>query len=181
MLKIFTIGFVLALTVLATPASAQYTYTGTTVGGPTWNRPNANGNLAPTSLHAQATAVPYSVFQFAVTTTGAYTFQSTSLSPTSWDNYTFLYQTSFAAGSPLTNVVIGNDDNATIGLSGFAMSLTQGTTYFAVTTGAFNPVSGTFSNAINGPGVVTTPEPGTLGLLGLALLPCGAFLRRRRR
>ena len=53
---------------------SPFTYTGTTVGGPTFNRPLANGNNAPTSLSAVGTAVAYDVVSFSVATSGTYSF-----------------------------------------------------------------------------------------------------------
>ena len=167
----------LATAALASVASAQ-TFTGTTVGGPTWNRPNANGALPPNALSGFATAVPLNSFNFTVATAGSYSVQSTATG--GWDNYTFLYQNSFNAGSPLTNVIIGNDDNVSIGLSGFTATLTPGTQYFLVTTGRLNASLGAFSNAFSGPGGVLSPEPGTFALVGLMLLPAGIALRRRK-
>ena len=164
---------------IASAASAQV-FTGTTVGGPTFNRPLANGVNAPTGLSGVATAVRYSVFNFTVAVSGTYSIQSTSVLPTSWDNYTFLYQNAFNPASPLTNVVIGNDDNTTIGLSGFSKALTTGTQYFFVTTGFANADAGSFSNAYSGPAIVLAPEPGTFALVGLMLLPAGLALRRRK-
>lgn len=166
--------------------SATFTYTGTTVGGPLWRRPVANGNNPPTGLSGLATAVPYSVISFTVTLTGSYVFQSVATAPLNWDNYTFLYVNSFNPAAALTNVVIGNDDNPSIGLSGFTTNLTAGLTYFFVTTGFSNSSSGAFSNTIEGPGNINVsnavPESG-VNLALFASVVAGLFavrsLRRR--
>ncbi len=159
------------------------TYTGTTVGGPLWNRPVANGNNPPTALSGLATAVPWSAISFTVSLTGSYVFQSVATVPLNWDNYTFLYVNSFNPSTPLMNALIGNDDNPSIGLSGFTTNLTMGTTYFFVTTGFSNSDAGQFSNTISGPGTITlagqaVPEGG-VGLLMFAVVAAGLLAARR--
>ena len=109
----------------ASTASADtITYTGTTVGGPTWNRPVANGNLPPVSPPSGVgTAVAYSVQAFTVSLAGLYSLQSTAVTPSAWDNSSFLYVNSFNPASQFTNILIGNDDNPSTGLSGFSINL----------------------------------------------------------
>ena len=146
---------------------------GTTVGGPTWNRPLAG--TPPAGLSGVGTATPYSVIQFAVETSGTYTFLDTATSPANWDNFTFLYINSFSAAAPLTNVRIGNDDFPTIGLSGFNFALTANTNYFFVTTGFANTDSGTYRLSIT----QAVPEPATYALMALGMV--GFALTRLRR
>ena len=133
------------------------TFGGTTSGGATWNRPLEGA--PPTVLSGIGTAVPYTSTPFTVSVTGLYVFISQASVPLNWDNFTFLYQDSFDAGSPLANVLIGNDDFVSIGLSGFTYALTTGTSYFYVTTGFGNIDSGNYSNSIIGPGQVVIPGP----------------------
>jgi len=155
------------------------TYTGTTAGEPTWNRPVAA--TPPTSLSSTGTAVPYSAQEFSVDAAGSYTFLSTATSPRNWDNYTLLYQTSFNPASPLTNALTGNDDDPSVGLSGFSFPLSAGVNYFFVTTGFGNSSFGAFSNTITGPGSITlaaaVPEPSSLVLVCIGL-GAAAWLRR---
>jgi hypothetical protein len=139
-------------------AVAAITFEGTTVGGPTWQRPVEGA--PPTSLSGIATAVPYVSTPFSVTVGGTYVFVSQTTVPVIWDNFTLLYQGSFAAASPLANVLLGDDDfTNTAGMSGFTSVLTAGTSYFFVTTGFGNSDDGAFSNSIIGPGRVVLPGP----------------------
>lgn len=151
---------------------SPFTYNGTTAGGPTFNRPNANGNSAPTALSATGTAVPYDVVMFTVATAGSYSFLSTA----NYDNFLVLYSGSFTATSPLAGAVIANDDFPTVGRSGFSSTLATGTTYFLVTTGFGNINSGTFTDVIT-----LVPEPGTWAMVGAGLVGLVVVQRLRRR
>ena len=178
-------GYTVLISPLTTSAqAATFNYTGTTIGAPTWNRPVENFDNPPVAISGAAgEAVPYSSFGFTVSATDSYAFQSTATSA-NFDNYTFLYQNSFNPTSPFLNILIGNDDNPTPGLSGFTKALTAGTNYFFVTTGFDNPDAGTFSNTITGAGNVATisatsvPEPATV-LGSLAAFGYGAYSRRK--
>ncbi len=150
-------------------------YSGTTVGSPTFNRPNANGDNPPTTISGSATAVPFDVVQFSIATTGTYTFSSQSVSPPSWDNYTFLYSNSFDPANPLNNVLIGNDNNPSIGTSGFNFNLQTGVNYFFVTTGFSNSSQGSFNNS-----VTLVPEPASWALMALGVVGLLALQRTRR-
>jgi hypothetical protein len=162
------------------------TINSTTLGGPTWNRPVAGGPPVP-PLSGVGTAVAYDVFAFTVDTDGNYTFLSTATSPSNWDNYSFLYQISFSPVAQFTNILIGNDDNPNIGLSGFSYGLTAGMNYFFVATGFANGDAGDYSLEINGPGEIIpgssseVPEPATASLFllgGAGLLWVGKMRRR---
>jgi hypothetical protein len=178
-------GIALGLTALAAispQAQAATLNTGTTIGAAIWNRPII-GN-PPTALSAVGTAVPYSAFGFTVSDPGSYTFQSTATSPTNWDNFTVLYQKTFNPANPLINAVISNDDNPTIGLSGFTIALDPSTNYFLVTTGFGNGDFGAFTNTITGVGTATAiattavPEPATI-LGTLTAVGYGVYSRRK--
>ena len=152
---------------------------GTTVGAATWTRPVA-GNPPTPPLSGIGVGVNYTVTPFTVSAAGSYLFQSTATSPVNWDNYTFLYQTSFNPASQFTNVLIGNDDNPSIGLSGFSYALNTGTTYFLITTGFATGDAGAYSDSITGPGNVNVvPEPAAFGLMALGLALVGTAVRRR--
>jgi hypothetical protein len=169
----------------AAPSLAgSLTYTGTTVGGPTWHRPVANGADVPFKLAPAATDVSFSSFTFNVDTTSLYDFLSTSTAPANWDNYTFLYVNSFDATKPLDNIVIANNDFPSKGLSGFnKVSLTAGLNYFLVTSGFANADQGEFSNTISSSGqviagpVAAVPTPAILpGLVAMGI----ATLRKKK-
>lgn len=168
--------------ILAFTATAQAeVFVGATTGGPLWNRPDEG--LPPIQLSLAGTAVPYSVQPFVVSESGEYSFHSLGIAPLNWDNYTFLYQVSFDASQPLTNVLIGNDDeNDTVGVSSFEFVLSTGVQYFFVTTGFENSDFGGFANSITGPGkVALIPEPGAAALMLGSLAIGGVILATRRR
>ena len=121
-------------------------YSGSTVGGPTFNRPIGNGLAAPTDLSGVGTAVAYSTRTFTVAASGVYDISSVA----NYDNYTVLYQGAFNPASPLTNARLANDDdNGFLGYSGMlGVTLNAGQSYSLVTTGFSNTDTGSFENAI---------------------------------
>jgi hypothetical protein len=166
-------SIIIAGLLLPSPANAStIIYSGTTEGGPTWNRPVANDTDPPVELSPDGDAVPYSAYEFQVDTSGLYELSSTALEPFGWDNYTFLYVTSFDPTNPLQNVVIGIDDNSS---GSFDSTLVTSTNYFFVTTGFSDFDSGTFQNSIEllqasnppVPPPATAPEPNTFLLFGV--------------
>lgn len=156
--------------------AAIFTFTGDTTGGPTFNRALSDFS----SLSAAGTNVRYNVFGFSVSTSGDYTFLTTG----SYDTFTFLYGSPFNPASPLSNGLHGNDDllPAPFTTSGFAASLTAGSSYSYVTTGFAANNFGAYSTTIGGPGSVipAVPEPATWALLlsGLGIVGFAAARRR---
>ncbi len=182
-------------TPIESPA-ATITYTGNTLGGPTWNRPFADC----TGLSGVGTATPYSTQQFYVTTAGAYDLFSdqgygggTAQPQGGFDGFIFVYADSFNPASPSTNCIAGDDDAGVIGLSEIlGLPLDANRTYVFVTTGFGNSDAGPFTNQISGPGnIVLGPAPAiahvqvdslsNAGLLALALvLGLAGFVAVRR-
>jgi hypothetical protein len=163
--------------------AATFTYSDTTVGGSVFNRPVDNFSSLPTAVSGAAgEAVPYNSFGFTVNAPDSYVFQSTA----NFDNFTVLYRNSFNPIDPIFNAIIANDDNLTVGLSGFTTALNPGTNYFLVTTGYDNPDAGTFTNTIVGAGTISpiaatsVPEPATI-LGSLAASGYGVYSRRKTR
>jgi hypothetical protein len=156
------------------PAHALiYTYTGSTAGGPTFNRPLEDGS----GLSGIGTAVSYSTFEFSVSVAGEYTFMTTA---PSYDPFVLLYSPSFNPGSALGNFVAGNDDLLGFTTSGVSATLSTGVNYVFVNTGFGNTDFGSFSTTIGGPGSVTpVPEPDVAAMLAVGLLMVSLARRRR--
>ncbi|MEF7612702.1 PEP-CTERM sorting domain-containing protein [Aquincola sp. MAHUQ-54] len=154
--------------------AAMLDFSGTTAGGPTFDRPLETLDFLPLI----GEDARYNAFQFTVDTSGFYNFLSTV---TGWDNFTLLYGPGFNAASPLTNALAANDDFGAPGQSGFSFGLTAGVAYTFVTTGFDGAVDfGAFNNSIAGPGsIAAVPEAGTLAMMAMGLALVG-LLRRRR-
>jgi len=199
----------LALAVTTASAFAQTAFwNGDTTGGPIWNRPSGLASLSGTG-----TAVPYQLQPFYVSLTGQYVFEAAGARPstsfTHTDTYILVYGGSFNAGSPLTNLLNGDDDySGAFSLlagngSGFASSriaaadasnystgglaLTANVQYYAVVTGFSNTDFGTYEAAIGGGDAAGLPGLVTLGTVpvpepaSMAVLGLGALALARRR
>ncbi len=133
-----------------TTISAPLTANGTTLGAPTFARPNTSRSItsfAPIypvdAISTSATAVRYQAKTFTVPTSGLYRVQSEAVT-SGFDMYTILYKGTFDPTQPLTNAVISNDDFGSITLSGFEIGLEAGQTYTFVTTGYSNGNAGDY-------------------------------------
>jgi hypothetical protein len=179
------VALVLSTAFTSAANAADISIDSTTVGGPTWNRPVFGEPPVP-PLSVVGTNVRYDVTEFTVSQNGAYDFLSVATDPAGWDNYVFLYQTSFDPTDPFTNVIIGNDDFPDIGTAGFdGVGLTAGTSYFFVTTGFANDNAGAYTLRISGPGDITVggnaiPEPATWALMIGGFAMAGGAARTRR-
>jgi hypothetical protein len=169
---------------IAAPAAAvTYTATGTTAGGPTFNRPLSG--TPPTSLSGVGTAVSYDVFGFTVGTSGTYSLTT----DTGFDSFLVLYMGAFDPSSPLANAIGANDDSAqaAVGDAFLSLGLTAGTSYYAVVTAFENGVQGAYTLTIDGPGTIApiggaVPEPATWAMMlaGVGMIGGGMRYRRRR-
>lgn len=147
-------------------------YTGTTVGGPQWNRPFADGTCC-----SALGPVRYSTQEFNVSANDTCDFTSVQ----SYDGYIFIYRNSFDPLNQTANYVAGDDDGTGgIGTSEIiGVNLQAATTYIAVTTGFELGEEGTFTNTLNCPTatvslgafVAAPPVPApTMSAAGLAVL-----------
>ena len=180
--------FILVLAVACSQTFAQNAFwTGDTTGDPTFNRPEELD-----SLSSFADAVPYEVQPFWVTSTGQYVFEADAQASNGFnhtDTFILVYSGSFNAGTPLVNLIAGDDDFSgtftlltgtgggiessrialgdTSNLGGdIGLNLTANTQYYAVVTGFENTDFGTYRAGIGaGPGNVNlgvVPEPATM-------------------
>ena len=147
-------------------------YTGTTVGGPQWNRPFADGTCC-----SSLGPVRYSTQEFNISANDTCDFTSVQ----SYDGYIFIYSNSFDPLNQTVNYVAGDDDGTGgIGTSEIiGVNLQAATTYIAVTTGFEAGEEGTFTNTLNCPTatvslgafVAAPPVPApTMSAAGLAVL-----------
>ena len=165
----------------ATPSSRVLTYTGTTVGGKTYDRADTDGS-GGFFLSSDATSVAYSTFSFQVGAIGTYSFIANG----AYDTFLSLYRGAFNPSNALTNLVDLNDDayngaSFLTDVSAFADDLIPGVVYTLVTSGYGNGDGGFFSNAIVGPGAVArVSEPGVLALMFAGVGLMGVAARRRK-
>lgn len=133
-------------------AQAQFPVSGTIAStDPVFNRPDPG--TPPTTMSVQGIGVYYDVVSFAITTPGVYTITSTT--PTlNFDMVGFLYGPGgFTPSSPLTNVLVGDDDSGP-GTLNFAItySFTTPGTYYVVVTTLKPPLTGNYTLTITEPG-----------------------------
>lgn len=134
--------------------TATATYSGTTVGTPTYNRTVESC----AALSAVGSDVNYSTKAFTVDTAGAYDI--TSVQDGDYDGMIFLYTGTFDPSDATTNCTAGSDDGAGgIGTSEIlGVALATGTNYTIVTASYDNGATGTFTNTISGPGNISIPN-----------------------
>ena len=116
------------------------TFTGSTVGGPTWNRP-----VSTSTLSGSCTACSYSVQVFELAAaSGCYLVSSQN-----YDGHMVLYRNSFNAAAPLTNLVdLDDDGELVIGTSRIPSNLD--TASIALAAGRYYIVTSAFSNGNSG-------------------------------
>ncbi len=196
MKKIFSLA-VLALALMgitALPAMADtVVISGSTTGGPLFNRPNEG--QPPTSLSPFATAVPLRRLRFIVSEAGSYslTLVSTQFATNGYDPFLVLYvdngSPDIASQLSLANALAANDNGGGFPTSLINITLSPGVSYLAVPTGFANDDFGAYTLTATGPGTVNfpsnfltpVPEPTTWLLLGTGLAGIAAKVRGRRK
>lgn len=160
------------------PPTFTTSFSGSNIGGPTFNRPVASG----TSLSLSGTDVAYELIPFYVPTSG--TYDISVLSDFDLDLMLFLYGDSFDPSDALANFIAGVDSTFDGEEEAFLLTLTAGMQYYLVVTSFFNVgqlySEGTFTGEITGPGQAVLgviPEPASISFL---LIPAMALGRRRR-
>lgn len=185
--------------VINSPNDVQ-AYSATTIGGPSWVRPDQEGNCCADPL-----PVTYHVRQFTVSADDTCNVRSIQ---DGWDGFLFIYTPSFDPLNQTENFLVGDDDGVGgIGTSDIdGIALNAGVTYQIVTTGfsaadgdgkggGGEPDEGFFTNTITCPvadvilggGVppapmVALPTMGQNALLALSfLIGLIVFVAIRRR
>lgn len=108
---------------------------GDTSGAPSFVRPTESGARS-------FFTVPYQVYQFNVTTSGAFTFTLTAANPANYDTFLHLFAGAFDPtdlSDPAANFLAANDDrdftNSFLGSGLTNVPLNAGTSYFLVVDG----------------------------------------------
>ena len=156
-------------------------WTGTTLGGPTFNRPNQPGanvsTLIPTAL--SGFNIAYDKHTFTPASDATVTVTSVCTNPASWNNYLLIYDNGFDPASPLTNCIAAADggynsavapvDYVTQG--GFSsivkvtLNVTAGHTYTIVTSGNLAGSVGAYAGTVTTAPVVGAPVASFNGTL----------------
>lgn len=154
--------FGLALTALSLaafgPPVAAQSFTGTTAGGPTWQRPQTVGTGAPGSctLSGFATNVPFRVQRIGQNG-GIPTSITMTATWTGFDGYLALYRDWFDPAQPCANLVAINDDFGSTAQSQIVRSISPTESYYLVMTGYNNTDAGSYSVAVTGSNALSRP------------------------
>lgn len=125
---------------------ASITYSGTTVGGPTFVRPNQD------CRSQSGEEVAYHAQSFVVSEAGAYAISSSQ----DFDGFIFVYEGVLDPASPTDSCMVGNDDWFEVGQSRIdPVELSAGRVYTVVTTAWSSDDAGTFTNTLSGPGTIS--------------------------
>lgn len=172
-------AFSASLLLVAAASADTLNLSGNTAGAPTFVRPTESG------ARSFFTA-PYSVYQFNVSTSGAFTFTLNAVDPASYDTFLHLFVNAFNPADmsdPALNFLAANDDrDASTTNSGLtSLSLNAGANYFLVIDGFSLTDAGAFNAIISGPGAITVvPEPSTVSILSLAIILIAILTKGRQ-
>ena len=166
-------------TPLAAPADVEM-YTGTTAGGPEWDRPGQD----PSNCIPSGYLVRYSDQPFFVAADGICDIDSQQ----EYDGYLHVYEISWDPLDQCTNLIAADDDgDGGIGTSNiYGLGVTAGVTYWVVTSGYYTGDEGSFSNTISCDVDVTLGMPAPtmnsawMAALILVLLAGGLLITRFR-
>ncbi len=138
---------------ITSPSSAPTILSGTTVGAPTYVRPNTfplGGGCTSSGLSRN-----YGTVTFTPSITGVHSIRICGISPSNWDLQSGLYQNSFSAAAPCANALGHFDaDNGGAGCNNgdlFTATLTAGTTYIILTTSFSAGTTGTYNVTVTPP------------------------------
>lgn len=144
----------------STPGSPTNTITGRLSVGPTYSRAEDSNGSSTFTATTVGTAVYYQTYTFIPTVTGSYTFSGCG-TPSTYDVFGSIYQTSFNPAVPSTNFLQADDDGGSATCSPWGATMTQnltaGVTYVLVTSSYWNAEVGDFTWTITGPGSVSQP------------------------
>ena len=154
---------------------------GSLAGAPTFDRPQPNGNNAPTEIDNFGKGVSYQTTQFTVSQAGQYTLVLSS----GFDSVLGLHANAFNPADPLATAVIYGDDFDNQD-GGFFVNLSTSVQYFAVATSYSAGSVGAYTLSFYGPGDViltstagAVPEPASWAMMITGFGLVGAAARRR--
>ena len=147
----FSLCGLLLLALAAAPAFADtVTFSGTTAGGPTWNRPRdaGSGTAGSCTLSNIGTAVPFATEPFTVPADGTYDID---LDPVGFDGVLLLYDgRGFDPSDPCLGLIAYADEGFDPGNPEeiAAVGLSAGVSYTVVVTGFDNTDAGAYSGTV---------------------------------
>jgi hypothetical protein len=165
---VLKLAFALCIVVVQSVAAAPFTFSGELSPNDSFfNRPRSMTGISRPDAH-----YAYDVIGFRVSEAGTYAIEATAFDAHDHDTYLALYQGSFRAAEPLSNLLQVNDDGGFGFLSLISWALQTDTDYLLVFTSysqlAFGAYAGSI-DAVGGSGQVSIPdaaevqEPGDAG------------------
>lgn len=139
-------------------------FSGTTLNGPRWHRPQTvgDGTSGSCALSSTTTSTPYEVAAVQMSSTAPGTV---GVSWHRFDGFLLVYAGAFDPADPCRNLIALNDDYISVAFSRVTFEMNAGVTYVAVLTGRTNTATGGFGGTFAGAspgGVVVAGSPGPL-------------------